>query len=209
MRSTLHRWLFSLSALCASLALQGELANHQALAAPKKAAVAAGKKYYWTLLGVFPKADVPADVAAYVKPLVEAQLAKALATNPQLTAALPDGADASKAAAFKKLLSKAKIAGAYSVSIDIAEASEEVVDIESKPGEKRLVVRLSVHLLSEVLPEKTIGFTADGTVSIKQEIGKKLRPKDRDFVWASAVEAAVNEAISTSLKDLSKPAAKK
>ena len=207
MRSTLHRGLFTLSALCASLALQANLADSQAFAAPKKSVVA-GKKYYWSLLGVFPKPEVAADIAAYVKPLVEAQLAKALNTTPQLTGALPDGADPSKAAAFKKLLAKAKIAGAYSVSIDITDATEEVVESESKPGEQRLVVRLSVHLLSEVLPEKTIGFTADGSVTIKQEIGKKLRPKDREFVWASAVEEAVTEAIATSIKDLSKPAKK-
>ena len=176
-----------------------------ALAAPKKASVTASKKYYWSVIGVFPKASVDAAVAAQIKPVVMAQVTKTLATHPQLTPTLPDGADINNPDAFKRMLSKAKIAGAYTVSVDISDASEEIVPIENKPGELRLVVRLSVHLLGEVMPDKTIGFTGDGSATIREEIGKKLRPNDRDVVWAAAVEGAVQDAIATAMKTLSKP----
>ena len=190
---------------CAWLTLVTAAGVAPAAAAPKKASISAGKKYYWSVIGVFPKATLDATIAAQLKPVVLAQVTKTLAAHPQLTPSLPNGADTTKPDAFKQMLRKANIAGAYTVSVDISDASEEIVPIESKPGELRLVVRLSVHLLGEVMPDKTIGFTGDGSATIRQEIGKKLRPNDRDFVWAAAVEGAVQDAIATAMKTLSKP----
>ncbi len=202
-----HRsWSRSLVALTAALILLAGVTVAPAVAAPKKSSVSAGKKYYWSIIGVFPKATVDPAIATQLKPVVLAQVAKTLAAHPQIAAALPDGSDVNTPDAFKRLLSKAKIAGAYTVSVDISDASEEIVPIESKPGELKLVVRLSVHLLGEVMPDKTIGFTGDGSATIREEIGKKLRPNDRDAVWAAAVEGAVNDAVATAMKTLSKPA---
>ncbi len=203
-----HRSWFQLpAAFCAALALLAGLGAAPAVAAPKKASSSMAKKYYWSIIGVFAKSSIEPTLAAQLTPVVQAQVAKTLTAHPQLTATLPDGTDANNAEAFRQILSKAKIAGAYTVSVDISDASEEIVPIEAKPGELRLVVRVSVHLLGEVMPTKTIGFTGDGSATIREEIGKKLRPNDRTAVWAAAVEGAVNDAVATALKTLSKPAA--
>ncbi len=200
-----HTRLQRLVAVTAGVALFTGAGLSPALAAPKKVSVSGAKKYYWSIIGVFPKATVDAALATQLKPVVLAQVTKTLAAHPQLVAALPDSIDVNNPETFKRMLSKAKIAGAYTVSVDISDASEEVVPIESKPGELRLVVRMSVHLLGEVMPDKTIGFTGDGSATIREEIGKKLRPNDRVFVWAAAAEAAVDDAVATAMKTLSKP----
>jgi hypothetical protein len=206
-RSPKHqRWSHVLAAFAASVTLLAGAAVTPAVAAPKKSSVSAGKKYFWSIIGVFPKATIDPAIATQLKPVVLAQVTKTLAAHPQIAAALPDGSDVNNPDAFKRMLSKAKIAGAYTVSVDISDASEEIIPIENKPGELKLVVRLSVHLLGEVMPDKTIGFTGDGSATIREEVGKKLRPNDRDFVWAAAVEGAVNDAVATAMKTLSKPA---
>jgi hypothetical protein len=166
-----------------------------------------GKRYYWSIIGVLPKASVDAALSNMLKPLIEAKLAKIISSHAQLAAEAPPGADPSKADAYNKMLAKAKIAGSYSVTVDITEATEEIVDDDKKPGNKRLVVHLAVHFLGERIPDKTIGFTADGTVTIKEDFGKTVRPKDREFVWASAVNDAIDDAIATSMASLSKPKA--
>ena len=204
---TKHRsWVHLSVAACIAIALGVSASTTVAVAAPKKASVGTTKKYYWSLIGVFAKASIDPALATQLTPVVTAQTTKTLAAHPQVAAALPDGADVTNVDAFKRMLSKAKIAGAYTVSVDISDASEQVVPIDDKPGELRLVVRLSVHLLGEVMPDKTIGFTGDGSATIREDVGKKLRPNDRTAVWAAAVEGAVNDAVATAMKTLSKPA---
>ena len=65
----------------------------------------------------------------------------------------------------------------------MTEASEEVVPMEGKPNTQRFVVHLGVHVLGETIPGRTMGFTGDGSATIKQEVGTKLRDKDRDYTW--------------------------
>lgn len=197
--------LLSLVCLVACLCLPPALSAGEAHAAPAK--VRAKKRFYFEILGVTSKAKLAAELEARVLPQLSAEVQKQLAAHPQFVAELP-GAPSAKTddAAYRKFLTRKGIAGAYSVSVQLTEASEELEQLEGRG--QRLVVRLSVHVFGETIPGKTMGFTGDGSASIRQEIGKKLRPRDQEFTWQSAIERAVSDAISTSVESLSRPAKK-
>jgi hypothetical protein len=172
-----------------------------ALAAPAK------KKYHFELTAVTAKPEVKPDVAKAATPRVEAQVKKAFASNPQLVASL-DGAPDPKtqAEAYRKYLAGKAISGAYLVSVDITEASEELVPIEDRPNAQRLVIRIGLHMLGETIPGQTMGFTGDGKATVKQEIGMKLRDRDREFTWDQAAQVAVDDAMKTVFQQLGAPA---
>ena len=167
------------------------------------------KKYHFDLAAVNAKTGLKPDVTAAATPRVEAQVKKVFENHPQLVAKL-DGAPDWKTAAepYRKFLTKKGIAGAYLVTVDITEASEEVVPMEGKPSSQRLVVRVAIHMLGENMPGRTMGFTGDGQATIKQEIGKKLHDRDRQFAWDSAAEVAIADAMVTVFKQLAIPAKK-
>lgn len=170
------------------------------------AATAAPKKYHFKLAGVSAKAEVKADVAAVATPRVETQIKKTFETHPQLVAALVGAPDPdTKADAYRKFLKAKGLAGAYLVTVEVTEASIELVPVESRPGTQRLVVRVAVHLLGENIPGRTMGFTGDGQATIKQEVGKKVRDRDREFTWDEASKAAVDDAMQTVFKQLAVP----
>lgn len=175
-----------------------------AWAAPKK-------KYHFELAAVTAKPEVKADVAKAATPRVEAQIKKAFESHPQLVAKLdgapplPDKPTPQQMDAYRAFLKKKGLAGAYWVTVDVTEASEELVPVTDKPNTQRLVVRVAVHVLGEQIPGKTMGFTGDGQATIKQEVGKKIRDKDREFAWDSAAEVAIADAMTTVFKQLAVP----
>lgn len=175
-----------------------------ALAASAPVAEAAPKKYHFELAAVTPKPEVKPDVAKAAVPRIEAQVKKAFETNPQLVAKLDGAPDKAKAEAYRKFLTQKGIAGAYLVTVEVTEASEELEPMD-KPNSQRLTVAVAVHVLGEAIPGRTIGFTGDGRARIKQEIGKKLRPRDREVAWDDAAEAAIADAMQTVFKQLEKP----
>ena len=151
-----------------------------------------------------PKPEVMADVAKAAVPLVEGQIKKTFETHPQLVAKL-DGAPAKdKADAYRKYLVQKGLAGAYLVTVEVTEASEELEPMD-KPNSQRLVVTIAVHVLGETIPGRTMGFTGDGRAKIKQEIGKTVRPRDREVAWDQAAEIAIADAMKTVFKQLEKP----
>jgi hypothetical protein len=169
-------------------------------------ATAAPKKYHFKLAAVSAKPEVKADVAKEATPRVEAQVKKTFETHKQLVAALDGAPDPdTKADAYRKHLKAKGLAGAYLVTVEITEASIELVPVESKPNTQRLVVRVAVHLLGENIPGRTMGFTGDGSATIKQEVGKKIRDRDREFTWDEAAKAAVDDAMLTVFKQLAIP----
>ena len=188
--------LFSMASLAIVSALV--LTAAPADGAPKK-------KYHFELTAVTAKAEVKADVAKAATPRVEAQVKKAFESDPQLVATLEGAPEKDQADAYRKYLAKKAISGSYLVTVEITEASEEVVPFEGKPNSQRLVVHLAIHMLGETIPGRTMGFTGDGQATIKQEIGMKVRNSDRQYSWDQAAEIAVNEAIETSLKKLGLP----
>jgi hypothetical protein len=194
---------YQLLAVTALLALASP-----AVAGPKAAAKPAkpGKRYHFELAAVTAKAEVKPDVAQAATPRVEAQVKKAFASHPQLVATL-DGAPDPKtsAEAYRKYLATKAIAGAYLVTVEITDASEELVPLEDKANAQRLVVHVGLHMLGENIPGRTMGFTGDGKATIKQEVGVKVRDRDRQVTWDDAAQLAVDDAMKTVFQQLAAP----
>ncbi len=174
-------------------------------AAPKKS----GKKYHFEVAAVTAKAEVKPDVAKAATPRVEGQVKKAFSTHPQLVATLDGAPDPrSSAEAYRKYLAKKAITGAYLVTVEITDASEELVPLEDKPNAQRLVVHIGLHMLGENIPGRTMGFTGDGKATIKQEVGLKVRDRDREHTWDDAAQLAVDDAMKTVFQQLAAPVKK-
>src|SRR5690606_17203818 len=99
------------------------------------------------------------------------------------------------AAAYRKFLQKKGISGAYLVTVEVTEADIEIVPMEDKKNTQRIVVSVGIHVLGETIPGRTMAFTGDGRATVKQEVGMKIRDKDREFTWDAAAETAVEEAL--------------
>jgi hypothetical protein len=174
---------------------------------PDAAGGRAQKRYLFQISFISPKKTLPEKLEKTVLPLLTAEVHKQLAAHPQLVTELPGAPDpAADANKYRRFLKKHGVHGAYLVRVDLTDASEELEPLEGRSGQ-RLIVRMSVHMFGETIPGQTMGFTGDGSASIRQDIGKTLRPRDQQFTWQSAVEIAVSDAITTSLAKLS--AAKK
>jgi hypothetical protein len=163
------------------------------------------KKYHFDLAAVNVKPEVKADVAKSAQPRVEEQVKKVFASHPQLVGTLDGAPDwKTQADAYRKFLAKKGLAGAFHVTVDVTDASEEVVPTD-KPNTQRYNVRIAIHMLGETMPGRTMGFTGEGQATIKQEIGRKLTERDKKYTWDSAAEAAVNDAMAKVFKQLAVP----
>src|SRR5262245_29521494 len=168
-------------------------------AAPKK-------KYHFELTKVMTKPEIKADVAKEAQPRIEAVFKKALESHPQLVLRV-DGAPDPEAnpQAYRKFLAKKGIASAYLVTVEVTEASIEVVPLEEKKNSQRISVTVALHVLGETIPGRTMGFTGDGRATVKQEVGMKIRDKDRQFTWDAASETAVENALKECFAKLALP----
>jgi hypothetical protein len=183
----------SLLGLAAAIATASAAAD----AAPKK-------KYHFELTAVTAKSEVKPEVAKLATPRVQAQVAKVFGGHPQLVKL--DGAPDPKANAdgYRRYLSQHGVAGAYLVTVEITEASEELEPLDDKTAQ-RLVIRIGIHMLGENIPGRTMGFTGDGKATIKQEVGIKLRDRDREYTWDQAAQLAVDDAMKTVFQQLAAP----
>lgn len=167
------------------------------------------KKYHFQLADVTAKPEVKAEDAQSSVPRVETVVKKTFETHPQLVAKIEGAPDPiAKADAYRKFLTKKGLSAAFLVTVEVTEASIEIEPMESKPNTQRIVVRVGVHLLGETIPGRTMGFTGDGQATIKVEVGKKIRDKDKEFTWDQASAAAVDDAMKTVFKQLAIPAKK-
>jgi hypothetical protein len=166
----------------------------------------AGKKYHFELVKVLAKDTVKADVAKNAQPRLEAQVKKAFESDPQLVANLEGAPDpeTDHGEPYRRFLAKKGVSGAYKVTVEITDATEELSPEEGKPSTQRLVVHIAIHVLGETIPGSTMGFTGDGHATVKQEVGLKLRDKDRDYAWDGAAETAVADALKTCFAQLAK-----
>ncbi len=163
------------------------------------------KRYHIELIEVTATAGLPAETADAL-PVCTAEWTKVLASHPQM--ATLDGAPDAKAATkqFKKWLAKKKIAGSYRMNVEITSYEESLDDKDASINqEKRLTVRLELRTFGETFPERVMGFAAEGSATIKVDVGKKLRPADRAFAIKSACEGAVGDAMTASLTKLALP----
>ncbi len=190
-------------------AMRSSLLAFGIVAALVATAAAAPKKYHYELVAVTAK-DVKPDVAKLAQPRVEGQAKKAFATHASLSTKV-DGAPDPKTAkdAYRAFIAKKGLAGAYGVTVEITEATEEVVPVEGKPTTQRLVIHIALHMLGEKIPEMTMGFSGDGHATIKQEVGLKIRDRDREISWDDCAQLAVDDAIKESLRQLALPPKKK
>jgi hypothetical protein len=167
------------------------------------------KKYHFELADVTAKPEVKADDAQAAVPRVEAVVKKTFESHPQLVAKIDGAPDPiAKADGYRKFLTKKGISSAFLVTVEVTDASLEIEPMDSKPGTQRIVVRVAVHFLGETIPGRTMGFTGDGQATIKVEVGKKIRDKDKEYTWDQASQAAVDDAMKTVFKQLAIPAKK-
>jgi hypothetical protein len=194
MRSTMHG--------TRSIRLLG-LAAIVAAAGP--AAAAPKKKYHFELTAVSAKPDVKPEVARLATPRIDAQVRKVFGGHPQLVAKLDGAPDPRTSAdAYRRYLTQHGISAAYLVTVEITEASEVLEPLDDKTSQ-RLVIRIGIHVLGETVPGRTMGFTGDGKATIKQEVGIKLRDRDREYTWDQAAELAVDDAMKTVFQQLAAP----
>jgi hypothetical protein len=169
-----------------------------ASAAPPK------KKYHFELTKVLVKDNVKPDVGKIAQPRIEAQVKKAFESNPQLVATLEGAPDPNTdGEGYRKFLEKKGVSGAYLVTVEVTDASEELVPLEDKKSQ-RIVVKVAIHVLGETIPGRTMGFTGDGQATVKLEVGMKVRDKDRDYAWDGAAETAIADALKTCFAQLAK-----
>ncbi len=169
------------------------------------AAAPAKKKFHFELTAVTPKAEVKEDVAKMATPRVEGRVRKAFESDPQLVATLDGAPDRANGDAYRKYLVRKGLSGSFLVTVEITEASEEAKPMEDKPNSQRLAVHVALHMLGEVIPDRTMGFTGDGQATVKIELGAKIRDKDREYAWDQAADAAVADAMKTVFKQLQVP----
>jgi hypothetical protein len=186
-----------------SLSLLGVAAAIAVAAVP--ASAAPKKKYHFELTAVSAKPEVKPAVAGLATPRIDAQVRKVFAGHPQLVAKLDGAPDPkSSADAYRRYLTQHGIASAYLVTVEITEASETLEPLDDKTSQ-RLVIRIGIHMLGENIPGRTMGFTGDGKATIKQEVGIKLRDRDREYTWDQAAELAVEDAMKTVFQQLAAP----
>jgi len=181
----------SIAVVCATL-------PHRAEAAPKK-------KYHFEITEVKAKSAVKEDVAKSATPRVENQLKSALDSHPQVGKL--DGAPdpKTKPEDYRKFLASHGLAGAFYLSVEVTEATEEVVPVEDKKSSQRLVIHVAIHMLAENIPGRTIGFVGDGQATVKQEVGMKIRDRDREATWDEASKTAINDALTKIFAQLAIP----
>jgi hypothetical protein len=181
--------------------------------AGKKKKKKAEKKYHFELVEVRAGEGVDGTIAADALRLLDAELRKQFAAHPRLVADI-SGAPEPEAnkKKFVKWLMKKKIAGAFQVDVDLTRYTEELEDTTTPNAgkdAKRLVVRLDIHLFGETMPGHKMGMEGEGTATVKEDVGKKMSAKDREFTIQYAIELAVTDAINKALERLSAPPPKK
>lgn len=186
------RWLALIVPAVAVVALS------PADAAPKK-------KYHFSLAAVTAKPEVKPDLAKQALPRVEAEVKQVFAHHPQLVADMAGAPDwKTEAPAYRKFLARKRLAGAFHVTVELTEATFTIEPMDT-PRSQRLVVRVALHMLGETMPGRTMGFTGDGHATIKVEVGKRIRDRDREYAWEEAAKAAVDEAMKTVFQQLARP----
>jgi hypothetical protein len=186
-------------AIAATLAAATVTAGSAAAEAPRK-------KFHFELTAVTAKSEVKPEVAKSATARVEAQVKKVFETHPQLVAKLEGAPDPkTNADGYRRYLASKAITGSYLVTVEVTDASEELVPFDDRQNAQRLVIHIGIHMLGENIPGRTMGFTGDGKATIKQEVGMKLRDRDREYTWDQAAELAVDDAMKTVFKQLAAP----
>lgn len=161
------------------------------------------EKYYFELKAVSPKPELKPEVVKLALARVQAELKKAFQQHPQIVAVLEAAPDPkSDPDAYRAYLAKAHIAGAFTVTVEITDATEVMTPSEDKPGAQRLETRLALRMLGTRIPDDTLGFTGHGKTASKQEVTGKVSDAERQSTFNDLAELAVSQAIRTALEEL-------
>ena len=164
---------------------------------------AAKERYYLELKAVTPKSELKAEAVKMAIPRVLSQLKKAFERHPQIVAKLegapdpkldPDG--------YRAYLDRSQLTGAFTVTVELTEASEASTPMTDKPGAQVHEIRLALRMLGTRIPDDTLGFTGHGKANAKAEIGAKVSEPQRQETWDQLSELAVEKAIKTALEEL-------
>lgn len=161
------------------------------------------ERYYFELKAITPKPELKPDVVKLALARVQAELKKAFQQHPQIVVQLEAAPDPqSDPDAYRAYLTKARLSGAFNVTVEITDASEVATPIEDKPGVQRLELRLALRMLGTRIPDDTLGFSGHGKAASKQEVTGKLPDAERQSTWSDLAELAVSQAIRTALEEL-------
>lgn len=159
------------------------------------------------------RVDLGKDVPKEVEQQAVARLGAAIADHEELEASVGEGAPDPEAQPekFKKYL-KSRRQRAFRVNVDISQFSSELEPMRGGPrgqaarkDSQYLTVRVSLRLFGETVPDRVMAFTGDGSATVKLEVGKTVRPRDREEASAQALDQAVAGAIAESLTKLKEP----
>ncbi|HWM88145.1 MAG TPA: hypothetical protein VNO33_19965 [Kofleriaceae bacterium] len=185
--------------LCAALiALAALAAGRPAWAKPRES-------YVFLVSRVELAKGVPGEVEAQVT----ARLAAAIDGHEELESSLGEGApDPEKDPQKFKSYLKARRQRAFKVNIDVSQYSSEIEQAAGGRGQgskQYLTVRVTLRLFGETMPDRVMAFTGDGSATVKLEIGKTARPRDREEANSAVLDQAVASAIEQSLQKLKQP----
>jgi hypothetical protein len=177
-----------------------------ALAAPGRPARADSRETYVFLIS---RVDLGKGVPREVETQVVERLGAAIADHEDLESSLGAGAPDPDAEPqkFKNYL-KARRQRAFKVNVDVTEYSMETETAQAgrRGGTANyLTVRVALRLFGETVPDRSMAFTGDGSATVKLEVGKTVRPRDREEANAAALDQAVAGAIAQSLVKLKEP----
>jgi hypothetical protein len=173
-----------------------------AVLAPSGSARARPRDTYVFLIS---RVDLGKGIPAEVKGQTSARVDAAILAHEELAPALGQDAPDPEAEPqkFKKYL-KARRQRAFKVNVEVTQYS---IELEPVPGARStssqyLTVRAAVRLFGETVPDRVMAFTGDGSATVKLEVGKTVRPRDRDEATSSALDQAVAGAIAQALRKL-------
>ncbi|HTE54088.1 MAG TPA: hypothetical protein VK698_24710 [Kofleriaceae bacterium] len=161
------------------------------------------ESYVFLLSRVDLAKGVPAELEAQVTARVNAAIAAREGLESSLAAGAPDPEAAPKK--FKEYL-KARRKRAFKVSVEVSQFSVEVEQgqVSGRPAQY-VTARVTLRLFGETVPDRTMAFTGDGSATVKLEVGKTVRPRDRQEATSSTLDQAVASAIDQSLRRLAQP----
>ena len=158
-----------------------------------------GRTYYFVVDTIKLSDGVPDKVEAQLRK----QVAKAIDKHERLLSALPEDApdpDAD-AKAFIAYTEKRKL-HPYKVRVEVNDYELEVEPMPEPRTGHRITGSISLRILGVTMARSTFGFTGDGAATVKAEVGKKVRKRDRRFTSEDAAELAIGKALAMSVTRL-------
>lgn len=155
--------------------------------------------YWFSMTGV----QVGKNMTAELRTQVEKEVTSQLAGHQRFVASLPAGAPdpGTQPAQFKQYLKKRGIQ-AFRVNVEVTEHEQRVEPLSPPAQGHHVSVRLGLRMLGENLPDRSLAFTGDGAAAIKMEVGKRVRPRDREVANREAITMAVKDALDRSIREI-------